>query len=188
MPADYQSTARALALPIDSPPTSTTTSPTRTRAVSPSWSRRPHSSSFRRSTHSRHGSTTSQRPTTFMGRLKAQSRASYTQYSRLPVQYQVAMSLFGIVVIIFAVLFLVYQERIWAALVPRAEAWRERRGGWLLLWFATVVVGFPPLIGYGTCVTLAGFVYGVSRGYVVVPVKQKWITVARNDMLTMPAQ
>lgn len=41
-------------------------------------------------------------------------------------------------------------------------------GGWLLIWFATFLVAFPPLIGYSTACTVAGFVYGFPLGWPIV--------------------
>lgn len=64
-----------------------------------------------------------------------------------------------------AVLFLVYSHRIFAALGPVAATWRATRLGWLPIWLATVATAFPPLIGYSTCVTVAGFVYGFPAGW-----------------------
>ena len=70
----------------------------------------------------------------------------------------------GVVTLVLGVLFLVYNERIFHALAPVAEEWRSIRFGWMILWAATFFVSFPPLIGYSSCVTLAGFVYGVPKG------------------------
>jgi len=77
---------------------------------------------------------------------------------------QVLVVVGGLSLFVLGLLFLIYNERIFAALEPVAKRWRELRGGWLILWFATFVVSFPPLIGYSSCVTLAGFVFGVGPG------------------------
>ena len=39
--------------------------------------------------------------------------------------------------------------------------------GWLILWAMTFFVSFPPMIGYATCVTIAGFVFGM-KGWLIV--------------------
>jgi hypothetical protein len=70
----------------------------------------------------------------------------------------------GIITIVLGVLLLVYNERIFAALEPWAKKWRDLPGGWLILWAATFVVSFPPLIGYSSCVTLSGFIWGFPYG------------------------
>jgi uncharacterized membrane protein YdjX (TVP38/TMEM64 family) len=36
-----------------------------------------------------------------------------------------------------------------------------------VLWFMTFFVSFPPMIGYSTCVTIAGFVYGM-KGWLII--------------------
>ena len=68
----------------------------------------------------------------------------------------------------FGILILVYNEAIFAWLVPVAEQWRRLRGGWAILWAVTVLTAFPPMIGYSTCVTIAGFLYGFPAGWPLV--------------------
>lgn len=82
---------------------------------------------------------------------------------------QLALSVIaGIVTIALAILFLVFSERIFAWLEPVAEKWKNLRGGWLILWAMTFATAFPPVIGYSTCLTLAGFVYGFPWGWPIV--------------------
>ncbi len=88
-------------------------------------------------------------------------------YNRLsPLQRGLAV-VAGLVTLVLGILFLVYNERLFEWLAPFARRWRELRGGWLILWTLTFVVAFPPLVGYSTCVTAAGFVYGFPNGYVL---------------------
>jgi hypothetical protein len=153
MPTDDYD-ARALALPLDdesSEPTS-----------SPRWSRR--SASFRRN-----DSPFSSRPATFRERLvrnaeKLQRRA-LGQYHKLSPVQKVLFSVGGITVFVLSILFLVYNERIFQAMLPFARRWRDVTAGWLILWALIFVVSFPPLIGYSTLLTIAGFVYGFPNGY-----------------------
>jgi uncharacterized membrane protein YdjX (TVP38/TMEM64 family) len=64
------------------------------------------------------------------------------------------------------VLFLVYSHRIFAALGPLRATWRAHPVlSGVLVWLATCVTAFPPVIGYSTCVTVAGFVYGFPAGW-----------------------
>jgi uncharacterized membrane protein YdjX (TVP38/TMEM64 family) len=70
--------------------------------------------------------------------------------------------------IVLVVLFLVYQHQIFASLAPFAERWRDMRGGWMILWAMTFIAAFPPLIGYSSTITIAGFVYGVPKGWAIV--------------------
>ena len=65
---------------------------------------------------------------------------------------------------VLGILFLVFNERIFGALVPVAAKWRSLRVGWLIAWAFTFICAFPPIIGYSTSVTVAGFVYGLPNG------------------------
>ncbi|KAI0383809.1 hypothetical protein F5Y04DRAFT_249743 [Hypomontagnella monticulosa] len=74
----------------------------------------------------------------------------------------------GLTVNVLLVLFLVYSHRIFAALEPVAQGWRALPGGWILVFLMTCLTAFPPMIGYSTCVTIAGFVYGFPGGWPIV--------------------
>ncbi|KAL8862893.1 MAG: hypothetical protein Q9178_000835 [Gyalolechia marmorata] len=74
----------------------------------------------------------------------------------------------GIVAIILSILFFVFHEKFFAWLEPTAVKWKNLRGGWCILWAMTFMTAFPPLIGYSTCFTLAGFVYGLSEGWLII--------------------
>ena len=76
--------------------------------------------------------------------------------------------LVGITTIVLSILFLVYSEKIFQSLVPVAEKWKNLRGGWLILWFMCFVTAFPPVIGYSTCLTLSGFIFGFPGGWPIV--------------------
>ena len=80
-----------------------------------------------------------------------------------PIQ-MAASILLGIITIVLAILFLVFSERIFAWLEPVADKWQNLTGGWLILWLMCFATAFPPIIGYSTCLTLAGFVYGFPWG------------------------
>jgi len=80
-----------------------------------------------------------------------------------PVQRYLAVVAL-VVNVVLVILFLVYNERIFGWLEPYAAKWKDLRGGWLIIWALTFTAAFPPLIGYSTCVTTAGFVYGFPVG------------------------
>ncbi|KAI9843414.1 MAG: Tlg2-vesicle protein [Sclerophora amabilis] len=65
-------------------------------------------------------------------------------------------------------LFLVYNERIFAWLAPVAKKWRDLPAGWLIIFAMTFICAFPPVIGYSTTLTIAGFVYGFPIGWFIV--------------------
>lgn len=84
-----------------------------------------------------------------------------------PVQRGLAV-MAAVVTMVVGILFLVFNERIFAWLEPIAESWKNLKGGWLILWAMTFTTAFPPIIGYSTCVTTAGFVYGFPEGWFIV--------------------
>ncbi|KAF3046577.1 Tlg2-vesicle protein [Didymella heteroderae] len=151
MPAsDYD--ARALALPLED----------ETSRETPIWSRR--SASFTRSSQSN-------RPQTFLQRAlstaQAVQRRAMAQYNKLSPVQKVLFGVGGIVMFVISILFLVYNERIFGALLPYAKRWRDVTAGWLVLWALIFTVSFPPLIGYSSLLTIAGFVYGFPNGWFI---------------------
>ncbi len=155
MPADCDSTARALALPT-SPPDS----PTLTHQH-PRWSRQGGSNPLTRSQSSfrRSNSGIGGRAYRKLDNLGREMLRRFT-----PVQLAL-LTVAGIVVFVLSILFLVFHERFFAWLEPNAVKWKNLRGGWCILWAITFLTAFPPLVGYSTCFTLAGFVYGLPEGY-----------------------
>jgi uncharacterized membrane protein YdjX (TVP38/TMEM64 family) len=166
MPADYSSTAKALALPI-SPISSP--SPNRPNTSRPPWTR-----------DSRRISSTSHRPYSINSqhRLSYQSQIIYsaqkvyrklhTIFQRLTPLQKILVIIAAIVTNILGILFLIYNEKIFGALAEPAKKWHDIRGGWTILWALTFISAFPPLIGYSTTVTIAGFVYGFPNGWFIV--------------------
>ena len=157
MPADYSSTARALALPV-SPPRSPV-QPIRT-----SWQRSISASSGRRS-HSPYGKRVNTLRDQLLDNAERIQRLAYRNIKKLSPLQRILAGLVCLTVLVLTILFFVFNERIFAWLEPVAERWAGLRGGWLILWFMTFVTAFPPLIGYSTCVTIAGFVYGFPNGF-----------------------
>ncbi|KAF3001938.1 Tlg2-vesicle protein [Curvularia kusanoi] len=151
MPADDYD-ARALALPLEDEATGET----------PIWSRR--SQSFARSS-------TSNRPQTFLQRATSTAqtvqRRALEQYNKMSPVQKVLFTVGGIVMFVLSVLFLVFNEKIFGALLPYAKKWRDVTAGWLVLWALIFTVSFPPLIGYSSLLTIAGFVYGFPNGWFI---------------------
>ncbi|MCJ1463661.1 Tlg2-vesicle protein [Pseudocyphellaria aurata] len=162
MPADYSSTARALALPV---------SPQRSPEANhhphpPPWTRRRSSQSLGRNQASRARGTGLRNK--LIGNAEKLQQQLYKTVKKLtPLQRSLAV-LAAVVTVVVGILFLVFNERIFAWLEPIAESWKNLRGGWLILWAMTFTTAFPPIIGYSTCITTAGFVYGFPQGWFVV--------------------
>lgn len=114
-------------------------------------------------------------PQTFKERIlrnieKVQNQVN-TTYNRLSPSQRVLAILAALVLLVLGITFLVFNERIFGFFASFAQGWRDLTGGWLILWFLVVGVAFPPMIGYSSSVTAAGFVYGFPKGYV------EWFTV-----------
>ena len=164
MPADYNSAAKALALPI-----SPLASPSPEReATRPPWSRL--SSSTRRNNTSPYSS--QQTPQSYKDRLLRRAdkiqRKVISTFLKLSMLQRILAIVALVVAFVFGILVLVYSEKIWAILAPVAQKWRDLKGGWMILWSLTFISAFPPLIGYSTTVSIAGFVYGFPNGWYIV--------------------
>jgi uncharacterized membrane protein YdjX (TVP38/TMEM64 family) len=157
MPADYQSTAKALALPI-----SPIQSPDE-QFNRPPWSQR-MSGATRRSA----SSTTESYKTKILRSAAKLQRKALKTFRALTLTQQILAVVVFIVVHVFLILFLIYNERIFGWLAPEAAKWQDVTAGWTILWLLTFICAFPPLIGYSTTVTIAGFVYGFPNGWFIV--------------------
>lgn len=155
----YDSTARALALPV-SPPRSPNLSHSNTQAP---WTRRRTSGSLNRNNQSygRRGSSWIDKT---INNAERAWRQGFKMVDGMTLWQRALSFVAGIITIVLAILFLVFSERIFAWMQPVAEKWKNLRGGWLILWAMTFTTAFPPVIGYSTCLTLAGFVYGFPMG------------------------
>lgn len=82
---------------------------------------------------------------------------------------QRALACVGAVVLAtLGILFLIFNERIFGWLEPAAERWKHTTGGWTILWIFVFICAFPPVIGYSTAGTTAGFVYGLWEGWLIL--------------------
>ena len=158
MPTDYNSTARALALPV-----SPLHSPSISRqSVRPPWTRQLSQPMMQtRSLPKREGAS-------FRDKLVDNAEKLHRQVLKTIKKLTLAQRVLAVIAIIglgvLGILFLVFNERIFAWLEPVAEKWKNLKGGWMILWVVTFATAFPPIIGYSTCLTIAGFVYGFPNG------------------------
>lgn len=129
------------------------------------WSRR-STSSFRRNAPQHGQPSMRQRIMTNLDKL---NRRATDQYNKLTPVQKVLFVVGNLALCVLGILFLVYNEKIFGSLMPYAKKWRDIRAGWLILWALIFVVSFPPLIGYSSLLTIAGFVYGFPNGYVFSP-------------------
>ncbi len=156
---DRDSTARALAIgasPPDSPKPPG-------EPFHPPWTRPRSSFSRRRSEQSAYSS----------GRTVAQKalrvaektwRHALRAFERMAWWQRIALAVAALALGTLSLLFLVYHDRVFQWLVPVAAKWRDMRAGWLIVWVLTFIAAFPPLIGFSTILTIAGFVFGIPVG------------------------
>ncbi|KAG9248845.1 Golgi apparatus membrane protein tvp38 [Calycina marina] len=162
MPADYLTTAKALALPI-----SPIASPTpEQQSARPPWSRSPSS----RQNHTNPYSQSSRTPLNIqlLNTAAVIQRRIRSTFSKLSPLQRILVLAAGVAFAVFGILFLIYNEKIFGALAPAAKRWRDIRGGWMIIWSLTFISAFPPLIGYSTTITISGFVYGFPHGWFIV--------------------
>lgn len=112
------------------------------------------------------------RTTTFRDNIinsaERMQRRLFSAFGKLTLLQRI-LSVAGLLSIaVLGILFLTFSERIFASLAPAAEKWQHTTGGWIVLWLITFTVALPPLMGYSTCATLAGFVYGVPKGWLII--------------------
>lgn len=159
MPADYDSTARALALPV-----SPTRSPTMThQPLRAAWSRRQSNQSHSGSRPPFNHGEPSLRNKILDSADRVQ-RHVYRTVKKLTLIQRIIAGASIVIALVIGILFLVFNERIFSWLEPLAVRAKNTKGGWLILWAITFATAFPPLIGYSSSVTIAGFVYGLTEG------------------------
>ncbi|KAF3388930.1 Golgi apparatus membrane protein [Penicillium rolfsii] len=160
MPADYESTARALAL---------STSPPEPLADShddeeqPIWSR-----SGRRDSSARWSG---ERATSFRDRMiekaKKLFRMANDRYEQLTLWQKIGFyaASFGTAALGIGLMVLTGKLFIW--LGPVAEKWEK---SWLVafvIWISIFFISFPPLVGWSTLGTVAGFIFGWWKGWII---------------------
>ncbi|KAK4105487.1 hypothetical protein N658DRAFT_417324 [Parathielavia hyrcaniae] len=160
-----------------SPPTITTTRPSDDRDPVPPWAPRPTPAGARRLSSRRaaaaqhHHHEGPKTPQSLVATLLSASTSLTTHllrlYLRLTPTQRVLAAAAAVAALALGVTLLVFSHHLFGLLTPLAAAWRAHPLGWLPLWLATFFTAFPPVIGYSTCVTAAGFVYGFPLGWPV---------------------
>ncbi|KXS98845.1 hypothetical protein AC578_10864 [Pseudocercospora eumusae] len=156
----YNSIARALAANYDSPSEPPILPISHSRpTTSPLWSRRSLDSP-------------STRPRTktsrYLQTAEKYNRKALRLWSNLSPLQKSALLLFTLTSFTLTLLILLYHEKLFAFLAPAAKTWRDLPAGWLILWITTIFISFPPMIGYSTCVTIAGFVFGMRKAWMIM--------------------
>lgn len=175
MPADYQSTAQALALSPDRrTPSPSSNRPPWAAAAAANRSSTSHTRRLsnpltmhrrRRSSVAAAGPGFARRIWTSVNLLGEQTLKIYLGMT--PVQRLLA-ALGAVAVAVLGVLAIVFSRAFFRWLDPVAEKWRALPGGWVLAFLLVFVTSFPPVMGYSTASTIAGFVYGFPWGWPIV--------------------
>jgi uncharacterized membrane protein YdjX (TVP38/TMEM64 family) len=171
MPPDHHSAATALANP---PSPLNSRSPSRSPSPNPAdppiWTRR--SSSTRRLSrpYSLHRTSTSSSEPFYKSALRTAISLALrirTLFLSLSPLYRVLVCLGAAVLLALGITAAVYSHAIYTYLGPLAKSWRELpyHSGALIIFLLICLTGFPPIIGYSSAVTLAGFVYGFPGGW-----------------------
>ncbi|OAA69476.1 TLG2-vesicle protein of 38 kDa [Cordyceps fumosorosea ARSEF 2679] len=89
-------------------------------------------------------------------------------YLRLPLLPRLLLALAALAVGLLALAALVYSHALFAWLGgPVADRWRRMPAGWLVNFALVFVTSFPPVVGYATATTIAGFIWGFPGGWPV---------------------
>jgi uncharacterized membrane protein YdjX (TVP38/TMEM64 family) len=164
MPADYESTAQALAL-----------SPDRTSPSPAPWSRRNDQGSRRLSNVRRRGPSFNNAPSGPLATLRQfwhswnqlglQMVATFLKLTPLQRLLTIGACILGWIILVLAIM---YSHAFFAWLAPHTKSWREHPAGWLIIFTMIFLTAFPPIIGYSTANTIAGFVFGFPLGWPIV--------------------
>ncbi|CAI7675913.1 unnamed protein product [Penicillium palitans] len=158
MPADYQSTARALSLspsspdPIPSSPSSD---------AHPPWSRAGRQSSGRLS-----GQATSYREQIIQRGTELYVRMN-TIWEGMTTLKKIGTVFAALFVGASGIAFMVFTGKLFIWLGPVAEKWETSWLAAFILWLCVFFVSFPPLVGWSTFGTVAGFIFGVWKGWLI---------------------
>lgn len=150
MPADYQSTARALALP---------SSPSADSDGRPPWSR----SSRRDSTWSVASQATTARDQ-LIDRGKSLYRKTCELWERMTLWQKIGFYAAALIAAALGVGFLILAGKLFLWMGPVAEGWERSPLAAFVLWLCVFFVSFPPLVGWSTFGTVSGFIFGVWKG------------------------
>ncbi|KAJ5892385.1 hypothetical protein N7504_009076 [Penicillium tannophilum] len=155
MPADYESTARALAVS----PSSELHSASASDDEQPLWSR----AGRRNSTRPESGN--------LRDRLMVKGKELYRQaderWKRMTFWQKVGFYVASLLVGASGIGFLVLTGKVFIWLGPVAERWEKSPLVAFVLWLCVFFVSFPPLLGWSTFGTVAGFIFGVWKGWLI---------------------
>lgn len=159
MPADYESTARALALST-SPPQPMPPSPGSVDHEQPPWSRSGRRSSAARWSRGRASTLRDQ----LVKRGKDIYRKAYDRWEQMTFWQKVGFYAASLGSGALGIGFMVLTGKLFIWLGPVADKWEHSFLVAFVLWLCVFFISFPPLVGWSTFGTVAGFIFGVWKG------------------------
>ena len=161
MPADYASTARALSLSTSPDNLSPTDDDDETR---PPWGQSHHAAT---------GSWTSARgPNKVTATVWEQVvergfkvwRRIASAWERMNWWQRVGAVSAALASVALGLAFMFFTGQVFIWLGPVAGEWEKSKMAAFVLWLCVFFVSFPPLVGWSTFGTMAGFIFGVWKG------------------------
>ncbi|OJD19651.1 hypothetical protein AJ78_00383 [Emergomyces pasteurianus Ep9510] len=164
--ADFSPTTNVLSQPL-LPNPDESLSPT-FESIRPPWSQ--HRSSLSRSSR-RSSSLFAVPPASLRDRTINNMKNSYQRVSRtfgrMSLLQKIGSVLATIAVITLGLGFMILTGQIFKWLEPVAEDWENSKLAYFVLVMCTFTVSFPPLVGWSTIGTVAGFIFGVWKGWLI---------------------
>ncbi|KAJ5898958.1 hypothetical protein N7495_003702 [Penicillium taxi] len=159
MPADYHSTARALAL---------STSPDASPRSPDSEEQLPWSRAGGRDSSSRWANN---QAATYRDRLIKWGKETYdslnAKWNGMTIWQKVAFIAAALIAAALGISFLLLSGWILRVLPKVAERWEKSPLVAFILWTCVFFVSFPPLVGWSTMGTSAGFIFGIWKGWLL---------------------
>lgn len=159
MPADYTSTAQALSVST-SPPS----------PLSPAEDDEDNQMPWSRLTPGRHrsaGLSLNGPPTLWdqvVERYNKTSRHMLRTWKRMTLWQRVGAVFAALLLNVLAAGFLAFTGKVFIWLGPVAEQWESSPWAFIALWWCVFFVSFPPLVGWSTFGTMAGYIFGIWKG------------------------
>jgi cation transport ATPase len=70
----------------------------------------------------------------------------------------------ALLAILLGLAFMIFTGQVFFWLGPVAEKWEQSWLAFFVLWLCVFFVSFPPLVGWSTFGTIAGFIFGIWKG------------------------
>ncbi|KAJ5082748.1 hypothetical protein N7532_011791 [Penicillium argentinense] len=161
MPADYESTARALAL-SDSPPEPLPEPPDSDGQAQAAWSGRRDSAAR----WANSGEAASFRERT-MNRVKEYYGNMKDRWESMTLWQKIGFYAASFGVGALGIGFMILTGKLFVWLGPVANKWEHSFLVAFVLWLCVFFVSFPPLLGWSTFGTVAGFIFGLWKGWIL---------------------